>query len=62
MDEVIVRAQRIVSYGLTFNLNYILIGQSGLALALHNTASRGTQTLDEHLATVCTCGMEKFVK
>jgi hypothetical protein len=62
VDEVIVRAQRIVSYGLTFNLNYILIGQSGIALALHNTASRGTQTLDGHLVTVCTCGMEKFVK
>jgi len=54
VDEVIVRAKRIVSYGLTFNLNYILIGQSGLALALHKTASRGIQTLDEHLATVCT--------
>jgi len=53
VDEVIARAQRIVSYGLTFNLNYILIGQSGLAVALHNTADRGTQRLDEHLATVC---------
>jgi uncharacterized protein len=54
VDAVIARAQRIVSYGLTFNLNYILIGQSGLALALRNTASRRTQRLDEHLATVCT--------
>ena len=54
VDAVIGRAQRIVSYGLTFNLNHILIGQSGLALSLHNTATKGTQSLDEHLATVCT--------
>ncbi len=54
VDAVIGRAQRIVSYGLTFNLNHILIGQYGLALSLHNTARKGTQSLDEHLATVCT--------
>jgi uncharacterized protein len=54
VDAVIGRAQRIVSYGLTFELNHILIGQSGLALSLHNTARKGTQSLDEHLATVCT--------
>jgi ketosteroid isomerase-like protein len=54
LDAVIGRAQRIVSYGLTFNLNHILIGQSGLALSLHNAATKGTQSLDEHLATVCT--------
>jgi uncharacterized protein len=54
VDAVIARAQRVVSYDLTFNLNCILIGQSGLALSLHNTARKGTQSLDEHLATVCT--------
>ena len=54
VDAVIGRAQRIVSYGLTFELNHILIGQSGLALSLHNTAKKGTRSLDEHLATVCT--------
>ena len=53
VDAVIGRGQRIVSYGLTFNLNHILIGQSGLALSLHNTAKKGTQSLDENLATVC---------
>ena len=54
VDAVIARAQRIVSYGLTFNLNHTLIGQSGLALSLHNTARKETRILDEHLATVCT--------
>jgi ketosteroid isomerase-like protein len=60
VDAVIARAQRIVSYGLTFNLNHILIGQSGLALSLHNTAKKGTQRLDEHLATVCILRGEKI--
>jgi len=32
---VIARAQRIVSYGLTFTLKHILIGQHDLALSLH---------------------------
>jgi ketosteroid isomerase-like protein len=53
VDAVIGRAQRIVSYGLTFTLKHILIGQHGLALPLHNTAKNGTQVLDEYLATVC---------
>ena len=41
VDVVIARAQRIVSYGLTFNLKGVLIGQAGLALSLHNTARKG---------------------
>jgi uncharacterized protein len=53
VDAVIARAQRIVSYGLTFTLKHILIGQHDLALSLHNTAKNGNQILDEHLATVC---------
>jgi ketosteroid isomerase-like protein len=53
VDAVIDRAQRIVSYGLTFTLKHILIGQHDLALSLHNTAKNGNQILDEHLATVC---------
>jgi hypothetical protein len=53
VDAVIERAQRIVSYGLTFTLKRVLIGQHGLALSLHNTAKRGDVVLDEHLATVC---------
>lgn len=53
VDAVISRAQRIVSYGLTFNLKHILIGQQGFALSLHNTARKGTRNLDEHLAAVC---------
>ncbi len=53
VNAVIERAQTIVSYGLTFTLKHILIGQNGMALSLNNTATRGELNLDEHLATVC---------
>lgn len=52
VDAVIARSQKIVSYGLTFNLKHILFGQFGVALSLNNTAKRGDLALDEHLATV----------
>jgi len=52
VDAVIRRAQLIVSYGLTFTLEHILIGRHGVALSLNNTARRGDLVLDEHLATV----------
>lgn len=52
VDAVIRRSQTIVSYGLTFTLKHILIGQFGMALSLNNTARRGDLVLDEHLATV----------
>jgi uncharacterized protein len=67
VDAVIARAQRIVSYGLTFTLEHILIGQQGIALSLHNTAKNGNQILDEHLATVCIfrdekiCGIDTYL-
>jgi len=53
VDAVITRAQRIVSYGLTFTLKDILISQHDPSLSLHNPAQNGKQILDEHLATVC---------
>ena len=52
VDAVIERSQLIVSYGLTFTLKHILLGQHGVALSLNNTARRGDLVLDEHLATV----------
>jgi ketosteroid isomerase-like protein len=52
VDAVIQRSQLIVSYGLTFTLKHILIGQHGVALSLNNTARRGDLQLDQHLATV----------
>ena len=51
---VIARAQKIVSYGLSFQLKHLLFGQDGVTLSLHNTARRGNLVLDEHLATAMT--------
>jgi uncharacterized protein len=53
VDAVIQRARLIVSYGLTFTLKHILLGQHGVALSSNNTAQRGDVILDQHLATVC---------
>jgi len=39
---------------LNFALEHILLSPDNMALALHNTATRGDLVLDEHLATVCT--------
>jgi hypothetical protein len=52
IDAVIKRAPTIVSYGLTFTLRHLLIGQDGVTLSLHNTAQHGELVLDEYLATV----------
>lgn len=52
-EAVIARSQQIVGYGLNFELLHLLVGQYGLALLLHNTATRGSLVLDEYLSTVC---------
>jgi uncharacterized protein len=52
-DAVVARAQVIASYGLNVALDYVLYGQTNVALSLHNTARRGELALDEHHATVC---------
>ena len=53
VEAVLARSRQIVGYELDFALNHILIGQSHVALSLHNTATRSGLTLDEYLATVC---------
>ncbi|MFB8247259.1 nuclear transport factor 2 family protein [Streptomyces sp. NPDC055952] len=52
-DAVIDRAKKIAGYGLTFELQHILVSRENMALSLHNTARRGDTVLDEYLATVC---------
>ena len=53
VDAVIDRAKLIASYGLSFELEHILLSRDNMALGLHNTAERDGIRLDEHLATVC---------
>jgi hypothetical protein len=52
-DAVVARARKIAAYGLSFELNHILLSRENMALSLHNTAERDGVRLDEHLATVC---------
>jgi uncharacterized protein len=46
IDAVIARSQKIVSHGLTFSLNQILIGQARVAPSLNNTARRRALMID----------------
>ena len=62
VNAIITRAQQIVSYGASLELEYILYGQYNVALFVHNQASRGELILDEHLTTVCTICNGKISK
>ncbi len=54
-EAVINRVKTIINYGITTQINNILIGQNGITLSLHNTAtSSDGKILDEQLATVLT--------
>ena len=49
------RVKTIIDYGITTEIDHIFIGQNGIALSLHNTAtSPDGKILDEYLATVLT--------
>lgn len=52
-DAVVNRAQKIASYGLSFELLHVLVSRENMALSLHNTAQRPDAILDEYLTTVC---------
>ncbi|WP_436844968.1 hypothetical protein [Streptomyces roseoverticillatus] len=52
-DAVVERAQKIASYGLSFELLHVLVSRENVALSLHNTAQRPDAVLDEYLTTVC---------
>ncbi|MEV4923771.1 nuclear transport factor 2 family protein [Streptomyces roseoverticillatus] len=52
-DAVVERAQKIASYGLSFELLHVLVSRENMALSLHNTAQRPDAVLDEYLTTVC---------
>lgn len=60
VDADIARAELIAGYGLTFTLEHVLFSRDNMALALHNTATRGDVILDEHLATVCRIDGERI--
>ena len=54
-DAAIDRIKAIIHHGIKTRINNILIGQNGITLSLHNTAtSPDGRILDEQLATVIT--------
>lgn len=59
-EAVIKRAKIIVSFGVSLKLNYYLIALNGVALSLHNQASRNGLQLDEYIAMVCTLKGDKI--
>lgn len=63
IDAVIERVKIIINSGVKTELHYILIGQFGVTLSLHNTAKKPSgQVLDEELATVITIYSDRIKK
>ena len=66
-DAVVARARLIARYGMRFDLRYVLVSRSNMALSQHNTAESGGSRFDQHVATVCRlrgnqiCEIETFV-
>ncbi|AHH98436.1 nuclear transport factor 2 family protein [Kutzneria viridogrisea] len=60
-DAVVARAMAIRGNGVRTELLHVLVGQDGVALSLHNTATKPDgRVLDEHLATVLTVRGDKI--
>jgi muconolactone delta-isomerase len=53
VDGIVKRAQRLREYGVTLEIQHVVLGYEGVALLLHNTGNRNGQILDEYLTTVC---------
>lgn len=51
-EAVTGRAVSLRAYGVNFELLHVLYGMYGVALSLHNTASRGDLVLNEYVAIV----------
>jgi ketosteroid isomerase-like protein len=62
-EAVIQRVKTIIGSGIKTELHYILTGQFGATLSLHNSASKPNgQVLDEELATVLTIDSGRIKK
>lgn len=67
VNAVVARARLIASYGMRFDLKYVLVSRSNMALSQHNTAEHSGRCLDQYVATVWRlrgdqiCEIETFV-
>jgi ketosteroid isomerase-like protein len=61
-EAVLERARTIGSVGMQLEVKHLLVGFSGVALSLHNTASHEGKAFDMHLVTVLTIAGDKVVR
>ena len=61
-QAVLERARTIGSVGMQLELKHLLVGFSGVALSLHNTATHAGRVFDMHLATVLTLADDKIIR
>jgi ketosteroid isomerase-like protein len=61
-EAVLERARTIGSVGMQLEVKHLLVGFSGVALSLHNTASHERKAFDMHLVTVLTIAGDKVVR
>ncbi len=62
VEAVAHRAQTLRAYGVSFELLHVLYGMYGVALSLHNTASRGEPELNEYVAIVLMVKSKKITR
>ena len=54
VDGILKRAHSFAEFGLSIEIQHVVLGYEGVALLLHNTGARDGRILDEYLTTVCT--------
>jgi len=54
VDGILKRARTLGKYGVSLEIQHVVVGYEGVALLLHNTGSQNGRILDEYLTTVCT--------
>jgi|SRR5271156_802452 len=53
IDGILKRARTLIKYGVSIEIQHLVVGYEGVALLLHNTGSQNGRILDEYLTTVC---------
>jgi ketosteroid isomerase-like protein len=53
IDGILKRARTLIKYGVSIEIQHVVVGYEGVVLLLHNTGSQNGRILDEYLTTVC---------
>jgi uncharacterized protein len=61
-EGILKRAGYFGEYGISLDIEHVVLGYEGVALLLHNTGNRNGRILDEHLTTVCTLREGKIAR